>query len=122
MAQLTQEHKDRIELWCQALESGKYRQTKQVLRSNAFHCCLGVACDISGIGKWDDDFDYITSSQAGSQVLPQEVMEWLGVENRDPYVNVNGYSFPLTDLNDSQGYSFPEIAAAIRRTYLTEVK
>ena len=38
---------DQQERWLQALESGKYNQTKEVLNDGkGGFCCLGVACDI----------------------------------------------------------------------------
>lgn len=44
--------------WIDALRSGKYTQTTHVLRRPDNHgngfCCLGVLCDISGGGEWDN--------------------------------------------------------------------
>lgn len=43
--------------WVAALRSGKYKQTQGQLRlgsSPEYHsyCCLGVLCEISGLGHW----------------------------------------------------------------------
>ena len=32
--------------WIEALESGKYPQTKDHLHDDMGYCCLGVACDL----------------------------------------------------------------------------
>lgn len=39
--------------WLDALRSGKYTQTKQVLRDEDGFCCLGVACDIYDSSLWE---------------------------------------------------------------------
>ena len=40
------------ELWQEALRSGDYKQGKGALNNKGKMCCLGVACDISGLGRW----------------------------------------------------------------------
>ena len=40
------------ERWLTALESGEYKQTRDLLRDDNGFCCLGVACDLSGLGEW----------------------------------------------------------------------
>lgn len=45
--------------WVQALYSGEYDQCRERLKlidagGNASFCCLGVLCDISGEGEWED--------------------------------------------------------------------
>lgn len=37
---------------CDVLESGKYQKGKRQLRDGDTYCCLGVACDLSGLGEW----------------------------------------------------------------------
>jgi hypothetical protein len=32
--------------WIEALRSGKYKQGREYLKKDGFHCCLGVACEI----------------------------------------------------------------------------
>ena len=40
--------------WLAALRSGKYQQAKAALhRQGDGFCCLGVLCDVSGLGKWE---------------------------------------------------------------------
>jgi hypothetical protein len=120
--QLTQEHKDRIELWCLALESGKYPQAKRKLRRGDGFCCLGVACDISGLGAWDG-VRYCVGNVGSDLSLPDPVAGFYGIHDSSPgLLNEDGIKVEAATLNDYQGYTFPQIAAAIRRTYLTEVK
>ena len=40
--------------WVKALRSGDYQQTKGWLNTEQGWCCLGVLCDISGLGGWED--------------------------------------------------------------------
>lgn len=52
--------------WIEALRSGKYAQAVGRLRDDEnCYCCLGVLCDISGLGLWggnsyrvDDDVSF----------------------------------------------------------------
>ena len=46
-------NKANIKLWVDALRSGKYQQARGALKTGDAYCCLGVACDISGLGTWD---------------------------------------------------------------------
>lgn len=41
-----------LRAWVIALESGEYRQARKTLRTKDGFCCLGVACDVSGLGEW----------------------------------------------------------------------
>ncbi len=93
-----------------ALESGKYKQARKKLRRGDRFCCLGVACDISKLGKWTDTETYFDKSD----ILPSKVQRWLGIDSTmavefsaDEYEN-------LADMND-KGCSFKRIAAVIRK-------
>lgn len=51
---LTPYQKGIVKKWLKALRSGKYKQTKKVLRSKANgYCCLGVLCDVVAPKGWD---------------------------------------------------------------------
>lgn len=83
-----------------ALRSGQYPQAKGALRKAEGYCCLGVACDISGLGKWEvdprsapDPVDgsyiadrYVVRDETGkticsdTSVLPYAVARWLDME------------------------------------------
>ena len=90
--------------WVQALRSDSYQQAQGKLRgAHDGFCCLGVACDISGLGEWDDG-GYL--GERGS--LPDQVMDWLGLEDA-----AGGYiASSLSNLNDV-GVTFEAIADMI---------
>lgn len=103
------------ELWVAALESGKYKQGRGVLRDDQQQfCCLGVLADLhrkeTG-GRWkvqsrgDDSRAYLGSTG----VLPQEVMDWAELKDDNPTAG----SLSLAEHNDN-GNSFAKIASIIR--------
>jgi len=56
-----------------ALKSGKYAKTKNILRDNETneYCCLGVKCDLDGYFKTDRYGQYLENSiHGGATVLP----------------------------------------------------
>lgn len=123
-------NKENISKWVEALRSGEYKQTREVLhrageglKATGF-CCLGVACDISGLGNWeggggDGIYEYVIAGGASSyEALPREVREWLGVTGENPTVLVNKESHSLAELNDDYGKSFKQIANIIERNFL----
>jgi hypothetical protein len=120
----------------EALEEGLYQQDVGSLRTDVGHCCLGVGCDISGLGRWtkpagDLCYTYEDASgyRAASLLLPS-VMAHFGfplsagfVWLRDPSDTINKYGdeppphgadTSLSDAND-RGWTFPQIAARIRK-------
>lgn len=106
--------------WADALESGEYEQGSHALRYGNRHCCLGVACELAirdgvpvEVGRYsmNDDLHTYDGESGG---LPERVQEWLGVEHRD--VPIGAYRSAVS-MNDFQGASFREIAAAIREEY-----
>jgi hypothetical protein len=117
---------ERMQLLVDALESGEYEQTTSVLRRDTAFCCLGVACDISGIGQWvqngGEEFTYRCATDFSMSVLPMDVVDWLGLE-RSEYVSAE--ELPIDDelsaitMNDT-GESFAEIAQKLRVTYLED--
>ena len=125
-------NKENIQKWVDALRSGKYKQTTGTLSLDGSFCCLGVACDISGIGEWDsgvlenETVDYITVDKNGNtqfddSILPTNISEWLGTATCNPVLDIGDEeSCEATELNDTMHYTFDEIADAIERTYLNE--
>ena len=114
---------ENIRKWVEALRSGKYEQNTGSLRNadTGGFCCLGVACDISGIGEWettpdDERVAYLVSPDARLErgYLPQPVVDWLGVEGRCPAVD----GAALTTLNDNET-PFAVIANLIEAEWLT---
>jgi len=118
------EHRKR---WVEALRSGKYEQGKFRLHRGGKFCCLGVACDISGLGEWIEEFDnlpdifdekepvtlygYSINGFAETNELPDEVMEWLGVDAGMVDIDDPDKVYLVT-LND-EGFDFNEIADVI---------
>lgn len=105
--------------WAEALESGKYVQGNRALRINTGvevkFCCLGVLCNISGLGSWVQDYYYVDDERAGGY-LPGPVMEWAGVTSRDPKLTSDQTA---TQVNDDMGTGFKEIARLIRENWQT---
>ena len=116
----------RLNLWIEALESGQYIQGTGTMREGERYCCLGVLCDVSGLGKWiNDEYVLADDHDGGSfDTPPQRVDDWLGVF-REPstratradsniYVETREGRHPLSELNDSGNYSFSEIASILK--------
>jgi hypothetical protein len=89
--------------WVKALRSGKYKQARYRLRRDNKYCCLGVACDISKLGKWDGTI-YLDSYL----YLPRKVQKWLGLRSSGGEYYTNN----LTSFNDNN-WSFKKIADII---------
>ena len=122
------------ELWCQALESGEYKQGSGYLKQFVVcpgpyegirHCCLGVLCDLAvkqGVRIYVEDMSGVIKFDRQLSALPASVMAWAGLDSADPYVNVDNPRFsigdskrsPLSGLNDN-GTDFKTIAGLIRK-------
>ena len=103
--------------WVEALRSGEYEQTTGFLHTDNGYCCLGVACEVSGLGRWKNDVDrqfYITNDDdRQTTVLPDKVRQWLGLyDNGGVAIHTDNSKVDLTELNDG-GASFEEIADKI---------
>ena len=114
--------------WCAALESGDYQQAHMGLRDDRGFCCLGVACDVffrkTGQGEWRRKrLATVTGSSytlsRSSSVLPDRIRHYFGL--RTPTGDYGTQS--LTGLNDTEKWTFADIAEIIRSTPpgLTEV-
>lgn len=97
--------------WIEALRSGRYKQTHGRLYDGEGFCCLGVLCDISGLGHWDESNYYTRGSSQRALDLPPFVAEWAALPSH-PRTSDNT---PLADLNDNAGLTFPQIADIIER-------
>lgn len=121
--------------WIEALESGKYAQAYGRLRRGQSFCCLGVYCDLSGLGKWDGDGYFVPDacttnngdlpSAARAQLgfvsndgtfefrsLPAELQEEICAKINIRF-DVDGRTTSLAGLNDC-GLTFRDIAKVIR--------
>ena len=132
---MNEPNKERIKLWVEALESGKFRQCQNVLTRIAenggrSHCCLGVAVVVAmsnDLELTEEVVDNIVEyadveGNVSSTVLPDAVVEWYGLAEVSPellagYDEDGEYSVEATEMNDGKCASFTEIAAAIRKTY-----
>jgi hypothetical protein len=117
-------HKRIIEGWLEALESGTYKQTKNVLhrreKEKDSYCCLGVLCDLAVKAGVLEECDIeqdgnIILYDGNDGTLPPDVQEWIGLASDvgaygDPNVN-DGHS--LAEFND-KGKKFKTIAKIIR--------
>lgn len=114
--------------WTSALRSGEYPQTTSCLRDDTGFCCLGVLTDLAikdgVIGPWeesglDEDSVFIIRDEKDgnnwpeASLLPYKVMEWAGLDSRNPLVSLaDGSRVPISDPNDS-GVPFEAIADMI---------
>lgn len=120
--------------WIAALRSGEYTQTKGYLHRTeadgdtpAGYCCLGVLCDIAEKAEVVTG-EIIDSGYHGApkrlryydgdaQTLPGNVVEWSGMRNENPAVNVHTnvrVTFEtLAALNDAHDYTFAQLADLI---------
>ena len=135
------------EAWVQALESGEYEQTESYLRTDTEgvngYCCLGVACEISGIGTWStepiwegESYIYTAGDEADAEGMPPEVADSLDMRSllggfkriiyrtdedgewtaTKPEKGIDFKEYHnLTLINDSGKYDFAEIAHVIRK-------
>lgn len=124
-------------LWVAALRSGDYPQGKGSLHTvqngQARYCCLGVLCDVAvknGLNIRVSDYpeeestsNRVLIAYAGyDDFLPNPVMEWAGLESRNPgtnelvdlYGDGNPIKVTLSYLNDN-GRTLSEIADIIER-------
>jgi hypothetical protein len=116
---LTPEHAERIDKWVEALESGRYKQGTGRLRDRDCYCCLGVLCDISGVGEWNSTGEFVFGdglSREFEDAPPLEVAKMFGLQDVCASI-VDGMS--LIDFNDGTRSvprePFPKIAARIRK-------
>jgi len=109
--------KEIADRWIEALESGKYSQTTNNLKTSEGFCCLGVLCEITkeetGL-EWTD-WDKSSSSICGHTVsLPGEVQDIAGMHTSCGVLPLHLFrGKSLTSLNDD-GKTFSEIAQIIR--------
>lgn len=92
------------EAWLAALRSGNYKQTIERLQDRDFggYCCLGVLCDVFDPSGWDGVTYRFNGKGGNNQKLPDAMLYRIGMSD-DAQEH-------LMELNDSNGYSFKEIA------------
>ncbi len=117
-------------LWIKALESGKYKQGKNRLRTDDKFCCLGVLCDIyrkeTGKGEWRGNIKKVfapdkESDDSTEGELPCIVSDWAKLESENPRIEFGGDIASISNLNDGRRqdkipvHSFKEIAKVIKK-------
>lgn len=98
-----------------ALRSGDYKQTPHRLRRHDEFCCLGVACDRSGLGEWKQsghEWFYVIDGTWESHCLPPQVQKQLGFADSAGGYTTNPDGQSLANDNDA-GHTFDDIAATI---------
>lgn len=104
--------------WVEALRSGKYEQTREVLKGDDGYCCLGVLCDISKKGEWTTKCgqnDYDCGSLDKDDVnLPVTVQKWAEMKNNTGKADIHT---SLTVMNDDDRMNFKEIADFIETNW-----
>lgn len=141
-------NKENVRKWVAALRSGEYEQTKGALRRDGGdsgrvgYCCLGVACDVSGLGEWvqasedgeqEYGYDILAYRVEGyaendinydaEAVMHPAVRDWLGVPDLNPDVyqpGSDGGAYPLAYFNDTESLDFAAIADLIEHEFLSE--
>ena len=97
--------------WIEALRSGKYNQGESYLRHENQYCCLGVLCEVMGIG-WvgpDEEGDYYPDVEGHRDFS----MLTAALLSRAELLNVEQET--LAQMNDN-GVQFPQIADYIEET------
>ena len=97
--------------WVKALRSGKYTKTEGCLkRFDGTYCALGILCDISGLGYWDNteplehsEEEFLTYKIKGSKEKANQAISHLFKIGLD----LEG---TIIDLNDSLNWTFSEMA------------
>jgi hypothetical protein len=82
--------------WTAALRSGEYQQGRGQLRRGAECCCLGVLCELAVkagiIPEGDSATSFLGDVEYGAEAndlhLPAEVMEWAGIGEHNPSVDL----------------------------------
>lgn len=108
-----------VQKWIDGLTSGEFSQGFGKLQTEDGFCCLGVACavyeretgerlkrTVHGTFRVNEDREY---------ALHHKVVEWLGLENTDPWVpqQERDTTIALSTMND-RNTPFSEIAEQIR--------
>lgn len=112
MTTKTQQKKNR-KAWTTALRSGEYKQGKGNLEKDGAFCCLGVLCKLSGIER--KDWGNGTISYGGDTAGAREAArEWIGLSTESGnFEDAEGNPNDLIGLNDTQGWTFQQIAELI---------
>lgn len=104
-----------LKRWLDALRSGKYAQTRGHLRDKNGFCCLGVLCDVSGVGVWREGYRGEFNLDGGTTSLfmvPQEIRDGLGMTEYQ--------ASSLARSNDQDKLNFRQIADIVESMNLSQ--
>jgi len=118
--------------WLEALESGEYKQAQSFLYDyeRDSYCCLGVLCKLADLEfkpnphthKMQSGYGFVHGTHATNGYMPQGFHEVVGLRDqtgvfkRMIQLSAEGrFVASLAHCNDEWNFSFPEIAAIIRR-------
>ena len=124
-------NKELKQKWINALRSDKYHQCIEKLKNQTGFSVLGVLCDVSGLGKWNNDNSYLGSFVT----LPSKIRNRENL-SFDPMISVKlltlaehmkliqmrnispeEISIPISVLNDCY-FSFKRLADIIEESNL----
>jgi hypothetical protein len=110
MTYTKEEKLEHAKTWIEALESGKYPQTRGRLKNRQGYDFLGVACELSGLSRFEDSGDGDGFKYLGNATFPSsQVLDYY-----PPFTTA--FMRMLAGLNDDGG-SFKEIAARLRQEF-----
>ncbi len=93
--------------WLDALRSGEYEQTVDVLRDDTGFCSLGVAVDQLAPDMWLQTKWYGWIADGYTAALSDRLLERLGIDQVEAAL--------LTVRNDDDRWTFPQIADYIEK-------
>ena len=104
--------------WLQALRSGEYRQTTELLRDVDFadvpgFCCLGVLGDVCGLAVWHESGALVLEDEVYDTEYDAKALALLGLDEDTQN--------DLINLNDTQRADFNEIANWIEANVEEEI-
>ena len=111
--------------WVEALRSGKYKQGKGQLmavvsENEKEYCCLGVLCDLSGVGEWVFEKgcipEYVTATGNIIGLYSVDVIEWAGMKSTIGKLYYDEIDTCLAIIND-EGVPFSKIAEIIEENW-----
>lgn len=110
-------NKREFKKWIAALDSGEYKQGRCELQSRVGYCCLGVGCAVTIPNKLirRTDSGLIYGALPGDQPAAPK---WLVLIMGDFQIKT-GRS--LIAFNDSEGFTFPEIATLLELVYVHKI-
>jgi hypothetical protein len=121
-------NEENMRKWINDLRTTDAPQLKGALSDGVAYCCLGRACELAvaeGVITRHEQaggfYIYGPAGEGESCVLPVEVFEWLGLDERNPVLgrDEDGFIVWATKANDTLRWTFAQIGDALEREYLS---